>query len=342
MPLLITQFNAALSNVEPTEKDKTNAPLAHGEVREALTSNRQLVSWGLDPVLIGSYKRSVSIRRIKDVDMFARLHELSEAVGPGELMGTFREVLISEFGAGRVKQQARSLQVAFPQMDALYVDVVPARPFKTNFDESVWQIPKHGLGGWQTTNPLRLEAIKVQLNDDSDGNYVPVVKLLRQTRRSLMGRRKPGGLTIEMAATSAFMSRGPLGGNSVPELYAWALRQVGEHLQDAFVHMKGLPDPTLKGAYVDVAGSDLDKRELAEAFLSAATAAERAINASSENKCQAAQEIRRILGKAVDDLGAQDFVFPMPEDCNEDGSWKSFARVRAGDSTIPGGDRRFG
>lgn len=54
MPQLTTQFKDALSNAEPTDDDKSNAPAAHMEVREVLMADRTLSGWGLDPILIGS------------------------------------------------------------------------------------------------------------------------------------------------------------------------------------------------------------------------------------------------------------------------------------------------
>jgi hypothetical protein len=59
-------------------------------------------------------------------------------VTPEALLKRFEEVLAEEYGAGRVTKQARSVQVAFPKFDGLYVDAVPARPF-----DRVWKIPQH-------------------------------------------------------------------------------------------------------------------------------------------------------------------------------------------------------
>ena len=56
---------------------------------------------GVDPILIGSYGRDVSIRRVKDVDVFARLTKAGSDLRPGEVMDKFEGVLVSEFGEGR-------------------------------------------------------------------------------------------------------------------------------------------------------------------------------------------------------------------------------------------------
>lgn len=341
MPQLTTQFREALRNIEPTDDDKTNAVEAHEEVRNVLEADETLRSWGLSGVLIGSYKRHVSIRRMKDVDLLGRLDQLPRAVSPRELIGEFERVLIGDFGRERVRRQARSLQVSFPELDGLYVDAVPARPWTSIYGEEVWQLPKRGEDGWQATNPERLTELTSELNARFGKLYVPVVKLLRQTRRSLMGSKKPGGLTIEVAAALAFQS-GTVTGSTVGDLYVSALRGTGDVLYNAFVLDLGLDDPTLTGEQLVVRGSNTDKEALALAFTGAGQRAQEALDADDDAKCTSAKAFRDLLGKAVDDQGSQDYVFPMPEDCNLDGSRKAFSRVRAGDPQIAGGDRRFG
>ncbi len=146
-----------------------------------------------------------------------------------------------------------------------------------------------------------------------------------------MGKKKPGGLTIEIAAVLAFQS-GDVAGSTIGDLYVSALRKTGDLLYDAFVLGRGLKDPTLTG----------DKHALAMAFVDAGSRAQEALDADSDDKCKSAKVFRDILGKAVDDQGTQDYVFPMPDDCNLNGTQKAFARVRAGDAQVAGGDRRFG
>lgn len=341
MPQLATQFKDALVNAEPTDEDKSNAPTAHKEVREALMADQTLRGWGLDPILIGSYKRHVSIRRMKDVDLFGRLLNLTEDVEPRELLKEFERVLKAHFGRERITRQARSLQVAFPDLDGLYVDAVPARRWTSPYGEHAWQLPKRGEAGWQATNPERLTQLTNEFNAEFGKLYVPVVKLLRQTRRAIMGKKKPGGLTIEIAALLAFRS-GDVTGTTIGDYYVSALRKTGALMYDAFVLGTGLEDPTLTGERLYVRGDDSDKQDLAMGFVDAGGRAKDALDAGADDKCNAAKVFRDILGKAVDDQGNQDFVFPMPDDCNLDGTRKSYTQVRAGDAQVAGGDRRFG
>lgn len=133
-----------------------------------------------------------------------------------------------------------------------------------------------------------------------------------------------------------------MSGTTLTELYVSALRETGTLLHNAFVLGLGLDDPTLTGEKLHVRGEDADKQALANAFVDAGAKGLWALGAGDDDKCRAAKTFRDILGKAVDDEGSQGFVFPMPDDCNLDGTPRAFARVRAGDPQIAAGDRRFG
>lgn len=149
---------------------------------------------------------------------------------------------------------------------------MPARLWTSPYGENAWQIPKRGEDEWQATNPDRLTELTTELNAEFNELYVPVVKLLRQTRRSLMGSKKPGGLTIEIAAMLAFQS-GDVTGTTAGELYVSALRKTGELLFNAFTLGLGLEDPTLAGERLYVRGEDADKQALATAFIDAGSRA---------------------------------------------------------------------
>lgn len=182
MAHLKQQFKDALSSIEPGA-DKNNAPEAHRLVRDALEADSKLAEYGVSPVLIGSYKRNVSIKRVKDVDVFVRLPDLPNGVTSQDILDRFFKVLHAEFGTDpdgrrRAKRRDRILQVSFPEYD-LYVDAVPARPY---WDGQTWEIPQKGdQDEWVRTNPEGLTSLSSEMNVAHDGCYVPTVELLRQT-----------------------------------------------------------------------------------------------------------------------------------------------------------------
>lgn len=342
--MLTTQFNQALSSIEPTSADKDNAPKAHEQIREALKADDTVTGWGFDPILIGSYKRQVSIRRVKDVDVFGRLTTIPPDIEPNEILNQFERALKKAFpkigDTPRVKRQARSLQVSFPEYDGLYVDAVPARPWTSRAGLSVWQLPSRD-GNWQATNPEELNRLTTEMNDADhhQGFYVPTVKLLRQTRRALLGKKRPGGLVVELATYHAF-KRGLVSGSSQAGYYVTALEGVATVLREAFSYGYGLDDPTLPGEKIVVRAEDDEKRGIVDKFAEAGVAARAAFDGG--DKCAAAKTFRDLLGKAEDDQGNQVYVFPMPDTCNADGTAKRFTAVTAGDRGVPGGNRRFG
>jgi hypothetical protein len=329
MAQLITQFEKACSNVEPESSDVTNAAAAHQAVRDTVDNHPDLVDKGIDTVLIGSYKRQVSIRRVKDVDVLSRTDGLDMTAT--EALDLFERILSADdaFGEDRVERQDRSIKVMFRDYD-LHVDAVPARPAA---DSDYWEIPDRD-GEWTNTNPEELTRLSSEMNDKYDDLYVPIVKLIRQTRRANLGKR-PGGLYFEILTYHAF--KAGLTGDNLGELYVAALRSVADQLQDV-VDGGEVDDPTMDGEHIKVRANDAQMEAAAKKFSTLATKAERAL---ADDTCPAALAFREILGKNSDD----EWVFPMPATCNQDGTVKSFSTLSstatAGDDNIPPGNRRF-
>ncbi|THA81200.1 nucleotidyltransferase [Streptomyces sp. A0592] len=334
MAHLKQQFKEALSSIEPGD-DKTNAPEAHRLVRDALEADSKLAEYGVSPVLIGSYKRNVSIRRIKDVDVFVRLAEVPGDVTSKDILDRFFKVLHAEFGTDadghrRTKRQDRSLQVSFPEYD-LYVDAVPARPY----GDGTWEIPQKGDGNeWVRTNPDGLTTLSSTMNANHDEYYVPTVKLLRQTRRALLGMKKPGGFFIEMAAYQAFAS-GAVSGDDQAEYYVSALREVSMIVENFVASNIAVADPTLPGHTIRIRATADELDAARTQFAGAAAAAEAALD--EEDAGKAALAFRKLLGRN----GDGDTVFPMPPGFNEDGSKKASA-ISPGARVVPAGTRTFG
>lgn len=336
MAVLSSQFSKALELVEPSAEDKANAPEAHKAVRAVLTGADELKAWGLDPVLIGSYKRDVSIRRVKDVDVLCRMNDIGSDVDGAAVLDAFASVLDEAFGVDddgkkRVKRQGRSISIDFPEFDGLHVDAVPARKRPDGY----WEIPTSD-GGWQVTNPERLTELKTSMNDTFAGDYVPLVKLVRQTRRTILGRR-PGGLFVEMALYDACVNN-KVSKDSLTLGYATALEAIASYLDEKLAWGKDLPDPTMPGQSLSFRATDKQWETARDAFRSAATKARDAFE--EEDSGQAAVMFRELLGEN----GDGETVFPMPAGYNSDGTKteSSASAIVPGASKVPAGDRRFG
>jgi hypothetical protein len=61
---------------------------------------------GISPILIGPYGRDVSIRRVKDVDVFARLADATTSLRTGDILDHVTNVLEDAF-PGCVERQHR-------------------------------------------------------------------------------------------------------------------------------------------------------------------------------------------------------------------------------------------
>ncbi len=329
MAKLLTQFEDAKGNVEPSKDDKTNAATAHAEVREVLEADPDLLAAEIDTLLIGSYKRHVSIRRVKDVDVLSKLPALAADKDPQDLLDDVTSVLKSKYDDDRLERQDRSIKVLFPDFD-LHVDVVPARPAGDYLE--IPDRPDNDGNGWQKTNPEKLTALSTEMNDRYDDDYVPVVKLVRQARRANLGKR-PGGLYFEILTYHAFNLG--LDADCPATLFVGALRSIATQLANVVASGAGIADPTMPGEVISIRCTDAQMATAASTFADLATRAEEAL--ADEDPCAAAKKFRDILGKNADD----EFVFPMPAVCNDDGTRRTVAAIIPGDRKVPAGDGRF-
>lgn len=332
MATLAGRFDDALTTIEPDD-DKANAATAHAEVRDVLEADEGLAKLGIDPVLIGSYARQVSIKHVKDVDVFARLTDADETLAPGMILDAFENVLIEEYGEDRVEKQYRSIKVDFPDFD-LTVDAVPARACGEN-----WEIPNKPedveRAQWVETNPLKLNDLTTEKNSEfllnGEGIYVPIVKLIRQVRRTWL-EDQPGGLFFELMTYWFYENEKP-SATSVAEYLTLTLDGIAEMLPS--VAADGLDDPTLPGEKISTKATDEDLENAQERIREAADLAADAL--ADEDNCSSAVKWRKLLGETSDG----DYVFDLPSYCNEDGSRKNLASVTSGAARVPAGDDRY-
>jgi hypothetical protein len=326
MATLAVQFDQALRNIEPqrvtTGDDAHNAKLAHAEVRGVLQADTKLYeTWGIKPKLIGSYARDVSIRRVKDVDVFCRLTTAPPALMPGDAMTEFERVLEAEYD-DRCERQHRSFKIEFPDFD-LCVDVVPAKPCGEH-----WQVPSRDPDGergkWVETNPLKLNELTSQLNGrfplgvTERGMYVPTVKLIRQVRRHVLGDQ-PGGLFLELMTYHVFDTQ-----MTVQSTVAAYLSETLGYLATFFddVIADGLPDPTMPGKNISTKASATEIKAARVAFKDVAKTAKEALE--TEEQCAAARLWQQVLGTNCDGE-----VFELPSYC-------SATADTAGRAAVPG------
>lgn len=309
---LDSQFRSALSMIEISGTKRDRAIKAHEEIRAVLESDPTLRKWGIKTVLIGSYARHTGIWPGKDVDVFIKLTALSAAdVDPKTIYDNVLRVLTKEYG-DRVDPQPRSVKVSFNTGgDEFSVDAVPAVRFGQRWaiprrDRDVWGDPRER---WVETDPEELHRLTEQCNNllllDGKGAYVPVVKLMRQTRSEHLGKSKPGGFYFELLTYWAFRNGEGFGSNYA-EVFASTLDAVAAQLSTGATVI----DPVLGGAYRPAPAP----QDVAAAASALSGLAADATQALKSDKCPAAAAWRQILGS--NDQGA---CFPLPEGCDAEG-----------------------
>jgi hypothetical protein len=319
METLPNEFKDCLSRIDMSAAKRAEAIAAHTEVRAYLETLPQFVGWGIDAILIGSYARQTVIHPGNDVDIFSKLTALDTAASPRTVFDAFAAVLTTKYGE-RATVQRRSVKIAFPA--DFSVDVVPA---VRSGDR--WAIPSREQGDWAPgrswveTDPEGLSALTTEQNQtpsvNGQGAYVPVVKLVRQTREHHLGEAKPGGFYLELATYWAF-EKG-VSGDSFAEILSAVLGSIRDDLP-AYASVP-LIDPALGTAYEPQPEGD-DLANAASVFGPLAAKAREALGA---DRCRAAVLWREIVGQ-----NGRGYCFPIPEGCDERGNRVAPVRVNQG------------
>ncbi len=322
MEPLTEQFAGALRMIEINDE---GAGSAHAEVRNVLEQSETLREWDVDTILIGSYSRHTAICPTKDVDVFTKLNELTTDANPADVFKAAEDVLKVAYG-DRAKPQDRSIKIEFSaefSIDAV-VAVHSGQRWAIPSPREFWSQDKR----WQDTNPEEVGRLTTELNTQpavgSPGVYVPLVKLMRQTRRHHLGKAKPGGLYFEFLTYCAFQKG--IEHSTYAEIFALALRRVADSLAT------GVPviDPAMNQPYEPTPEATALMRA-ASKFGDLAAKAEKALTV---DRCQAAVLWREILGR-----NERGDVFPLPAGCDETG--KTIQAVTAVQSRGPNEARGF-
>ena len=315
MHTLAPQFKSALSAIEIKDDRREHAIAAHTQIREFLEADETLCAWGVETVLIGSYARQTGIWPGKDVDVFTKLRKLSVgSTDPRTIYEHTRKILTAAYG-DRAEPQNRSVMINLNRDGFEFsVDVVPAVTWGSRWaiprrDAATWDEPDEQR--WVETDPEKLETLTEKMNKTlkvgEQGAYVPVVKLVRQTRNHHRGKAKPGGFYFELMTYWAFEAGGKPGA-SFAEIFADTLDSLTAQLQGG----APLKDPVLDSDYRPQLDSD-NRAEAGRVFAELAGKAREAV--TTDDICMAGAHWREIIGQN-DKVG---WCFPVPDGCDEAG-----------------------
>ena len=288
--------------------ERANAIKAHLEVRGVLELDPKLRTWGVDTILIGSYKRKTAVFPCKDVDVLVKLPDAPADASPEVVFTEVQRVLVAHF-KGRATEQRRSMNVSGFE-EGLTVDAVPAVR-----DGARWKIPQTSgrkvgerwvKDEWEMTDPERLTDLTNETQEASSvierqGSYQRTVRLVKQMRDHHVGREeKPGGLYFELMTFWAFA------GGARAASYAELIVPVLDSITAQLAPGRVVIEPAMGQAYAPTP----DPADLAEA------AAIFARLALALDDCGAAAVWRRMLGEN-EKVG---WVFPLPTGCSESGT----------------------
>lgn len=197
-----------LTRIEPSSTQKAGASRSHNFLRELLaTGNMSRVIF--DSYLSGSYARDTAIAPLDDVDIIFLVnpeHWLSSwdrflelKPSPASVLDTFANAIRRRYDQSSVHTQRRSVCL---RMNHLDIDVVPAMRYGS--DVNAILIADAKADEWIVSAPKKHEALASKLNLMRDGNFKPLVKLLKFWNSQLPSTANLKSFAIETMAAKLF------------------------------------------------------------------------------------------------------------------------------------------
>lgn len=262
-----------LSVSEAFHKFRSRLELSDTEQQDA--SNRQqrirmIIDEAFDvenDFLTGSYSRHTKTKPLKDVDIFIVLSSNENQYlkkPPDDVLSDFRTPLVEKYGENRVEIQRRSVRVDFGVQlvddlsdKVMSFDVTPA--FKSN---GHYIICDRVEGNWMQTDPKVHATRATDANEDFEGHWKPLVKMLKKWNEHYDKPIKPSFL-IEVMSLD-FLAN--WGGSYPRESKAWFATAI-DAINETWDDPAGLGPPVS-----DRISSDPDLLEKAQTALKEAEA----------------------------------------------------------------------
>ena len=194
-----------LKQIEPTQTQKKSAQRSHNYLRNILCTG-QFANRIETSYLSGSYARDTAIRPLDDVDIIFMVNPRAWRIGILSFKPTPETILKSFAGAVRyrypdssVKIQRRSIRL---QLYDLSIDVVPSIGADSN-GQMIW-VPDVKTGHWIKSSPKLHSDIATEVNKNRNGNFKPLVKLLKCWNSNLPSTAKLKSFAIETMAARLF------------------------------------------------------------------------------------------------------------------------------------------
>lgn len=178
-------FDKFRKRLELSDIEQRDAAKRHAEVRECIRG-------GFDvkiDFLSGSYKRHTKTKPLKDVDVMFVLGEKEKwrrDKSPLEMLQAFERCLKEKYSDVQICRRAVTVEFEkayYPEDHegkVLSIDAVPA--FESGDDE--YEIPDKITGTWINTNPKKHKEQATAKNEQMNGRWVPLVKMMKAWNRA--------------------------------------------------------------------------------------------------------------------------------------------------------------
>ena len=203
-------FEKFLSDIEPSSSTVREISTAQKSLRDYLSSHEEYSDRYLSSYLSGSYAKHTAIRPAKDdgnrdVDIVVETAHSTDD-NPADVLEELRSALADSNKYSTARVQTHSVGIQLSKLD---IDVVPlVRDGENRY------IGNAETGEWSLTNPKGHKEWSTEVNEEHNGKYKRVVKILKWWRREHCpeGSRWPKGITLEkMVADNFPKETGPYG-----------------------------------------------------------------------------------------------------------------------------------
>jgi hypothetical protein len=241
------QFIEFLSEIEPSHSTKSVCGGAHRALRAKLAEHPTYKAIHKETYLSGSYARDTALRprvangtlRRPDVDIIVVTnHSLDDQ--PSNVIATLRRAL-RQLGYNEIESNRRSVCVS---LGAVEMDVVPV--ITNPRQPGGCLIADKSEERWLETNPMGHNDWARAVNKQANGNFKPLVKLVKWWRReNLPHLKRPKGFIIEAMVAELLDYRE----SSYEELFTKLLERIATEYQwlAATGQVPYLADPSVEG-----------------------------------------------------------------------------------------------
>lgn len=241
------QFIDFLSEIEPSDTTKNACGGAHRALRAKLAEHPTYKEIHQDTYLSGSYARNTALRprisdgtlRRPDVDIIVITNH-TQYDRPTDVIAKLRRA-VKQLGYEEIDSNRRSICV---KLGGVEMDVVPI--IENPSQAGGWLIADKSDERWLETNPMGHNDWARAVNKKANGNFKPLVKLLKWWRReNLPHLKRPKGFILE-AMVADLMDYNE---NSFEELFAKLLERIASEYKwlAATDQVPHLADPSVEG-----------------------------------------------------------------------------------------------